>query len=54
MLYRFKKKYKFVCLHCQKEKESVEPFKKLCTTCEKWGKPGIGQTSLLDFANKTN
>lgn len=54
MLYQYRKKYKYICQSCQKEKESVEPFKKLCTSCENWGKPGVGQTSLLEFANKTN
>jgi len=53
-MYSFKKKYKYTCIKCGKEKESVEPSKKLCKNCEKWGQPGIGQTSLLNFANKNN
>lgn len=52
MMYHFKKKYKFTCACCGKDKITVDFSRKLCVSCENWGKPGVGQANLLKFASK--
>lgn len=42
-----KKIYKYICFHCGKNRQSINPNKFCCSKCQSWCKPGKGQKKLF-------